>query len=95
MAGKFPDLIDGPFRIVGKFSCSVLGPKKIRQQPLGLRRFAETGVDQNIGNARLLLYLVGERNICVIDRSDIDDQVRFGGNHRLDVALPPLPVNRP
>src|SRR5262249_4678064 len=87
-------LCDGFHRVFGvaRKALALLAPPDQRaERAIAQRNALETAVEHRVGNARLLLHAVGERDIGRVHAADIEDEIAFDREHDFEfggVAAP-------
>src|SRR6516162_9873222 len=82
-------LRDGFHRVFGvarKALALLAPPDQCAERAVAQRNALETAVEQCVGNARLLLHAVGERDVGRIHAADIEDEIGFEREHDFEIG---------
>src|SRR5262249_38859419 len=61
-------------------------PDQCAERAVAQRNSLETAVEQRVGNARLLLHAVGERDVGRVHAADVQDEIGFEREHDFEIG---------
>src|SRR5262249_58607644 len=79
--GDAIDVVQNVLHAVGELVGALSEPEDAAQKPHRGQRVSEAAVDEQVGDRGLALHAVGERDIRVRNRSEVDDQIGLCGHH--------------
>ena len=79
--------LEGRLDIGGECFAALRHAQYVAEQAQGFGRVLEAAIDQDIGNAGLCLHPVGEIDIGVAHRAEINDQIGLGRQDAFEIGL--------
>src|SRR6516162_10300683 len=82
-------LRDGFHRVFGvarKALALLAPPDQCAERAVAQRNALETAVEQCVGNTRLLLHAVGERDVGRVHAADVEDEIGFEREHDFEIG---------
>ena len=83
--------VEGLVGIACELLRAILHAQQLAEQPVHLRRLAQSAVEEDVGDLGLILHIVGEGDVRWADAADVDDQVGLEFQHVLQIGRASAP----
>src|SRR5262249_60038579 len=85
-ADTLSDRFHHVFGVARKALALLAPPDQCAESAVAQRNAFETAVEQRVGNARLLLHAVGERDVGRVHAADVQDEIGFEREHDFEIG---------